>query len=106
MGEPNKVSLPPLPPALRPSDEEDDGGSTPDDLNLVNQYIDKHADDADEDEDYEREQVRDDLAKTVVGIGSLAEVGPGEHGASASGVEINNLVNYLYIPSWNRISTT
>ena len=105
MGEPNKVSLPPLPPALRPSDEEDDGGSTPDDLNLVNQYIDKHADDADEDEDFEREQVRDDLAKTVVGIGSLAEVGPREHGASASGVEINNLVNNLYIPSWNIIST-
>ena len=103
MGEPSK--LPPLPPALRPSDDEDDGGSTPDDPHLINKFIDKHTDGADEDEDYERDHVRDDLAKTVVGLGSLAEVGPGEQGASANGVEINNLVNNLYIPSWNIIYT-
>ena len=93
MGEPCKSSLPPLPPALRPSSEDDDGGSTPVDIDLIDKPL-HGVEEYEEDED----EVRDDLSKTVVNLGTIAEGDQAVHGASASGLEINNLVNNLYTP--------
>ena len=93
MGEPCKSALPPLPPVLRPSSQEDDGGSTPDDIDLIDKPL--HGVDEYEEDEVE---VRDDLSKTMVNLGTIAEGDQAEHGASASGLEINNLVNNLYTP--------